>query len=119
VKLTESANETVLLNALGMEDCSKNSTERTITGMIRMKHYEAKLHNRRIYRGESYRDVLRRREPHSVNTAFSGGAYGCPGEYFRGAAALDCRGEFRMRCVRCWSSPYGGEEWIPPERREM
>ena len=119
VKLTESTSETVLLNSLGMEDCSKNSTERTITGVIRMKHDKAELHNRRIYRGESYRDVLRRREPHSVNTAFSGGAYGCPGEYFRGAAALDCRGEFRVRCALCWSSPYGGEEWIPPERREM
>jgi len=83
-----------------------------------MKNYNEESINTRTYRLRSYRDELWRRERKSVNAAFAGGAYGCPGEYFRGAAAQDCRGEFQVRCRRCWSSPYGGEEWIPPEKRD-
>ena len=84
-----------------------------------MKNYKEESKINGDYRLSSYRDELRRREIKSVNAAFNGGAYGCPGEYFRGAAAEDCRGEFRVRCSRCWSDPYGGEEWIPPEKREI
>ena len=84
-----------------------------------MGKYALEWKSQKMIHVESYRDVLRRQEPWAVNAAFSGGAFGCPGEYFRGAAALDCRGNFRVRCRQCWSEPYGGEDWIPPERREM
>ena len=84
-----------------------------------MKKYNKESKINRNYRTGSYRDELRRRERKSVNAAFSGGAYGCPGEYFRGAAAQDCRRGFRVRCRQCWGSPYGGEEWIPPEKRDL
>ena len=84
-----------------------------------MKKYESESKNGRKCRPESYLDELRRRESGAVNEAFSGGAYGCPGEYFRGAAAMDCRGEFRVICKQCWSSAYEGEEWVPPQRRDL
>lgn len=69
-------------------------------------------------RTRSYRDELSLRDSRAVDDAFSGGAFGCPGEYFRGAAALDCRGGFKTRCRRCWGSPYGDEEWIREDQRD-
>ena len=70
------------------------------------------------FMGESYREALRKREPEAVNEKFAGGAFGCPGEYFRGAPAKMCRGDFRRRCGGCWDRPYAQEEWIPYEKRD-
>ena len=36
----------------------------------------------------SYREELKTREPQAVDERFAGGAFGCPGEYFRGAEVL-------------------------------
>ncbi len=66
----------------------------------------------------SYRDELRLRDRGAVDDAFSGGAFGCPGEYFRGAAAMDCRAGFRIRCRLCWGAPYRDEDWIGEEQRD-
>lgn len=65
----------------------------------------------------SYRDELRARESEAVREEFLGGAYGCPGEYFRGAPAANCQSGFRTRCQMCWSNVYADEEWIPYEKR--
>ena len=67
---------------------------------------------------KSYREELRLRDERAVNDAFWGGAFGCPGEYFRGAAAMDCRSGFRLRCPLCWGSPYGDEEWIGDDQSD-
>ena len=67
--------------------------------------------------GKSYRYELGLREAQRVRGEFYGGAYGCPGEYFRGAPVQrNCEIE-RMQCQRCWSRTYAGEEWIPYENR--
>lgn len=66
----------------------------------------------------SYRDVLRERERQAVREEYAGGAYGCPGEYFRGAPQEDCREGFRRRCRSCWNTAYADEEWIPSEKRD-
>ena len=66
----------------------------------------------------SYRDELKARESGLVDERFAGGAFGCPGEYFRGADAHDCRSGFRVRCENCWSRPYADEEWIPYKNRD-
>ena len=67
--------------------------------------------------GKSYRHELRMRETQRVKDEFYGGAYGCPGEYFRGASVQkNCKIE-RMECERCWSRTYAGEEWIAYENR--
>ena len=65
----------------------------------------------------SYRDELRKRQAQAVREEFFGGAYGCPGEYFRGAAARDCRRVERGLCQQCWSETYASEEWIRDEER--
>ena len=68
--------------------------------------------------GKSYRDELRVREVQRVREEFYGGGYGCPGEYFCGAAVQEnCKIE-RKQCEECWSRTYAGEEWIPYEKRE-
>lgn len=66
----------------------------------------------------SYREELELRERQAVREEYHGGAYGCPGEYFRGAPAEDCRQGFRKRCHLCWSMAYADEEWIPYEERD-
>lgn len=66
----------------------------------------------------SYRGELGKRQAQAVREEFFGGAYGCPGEYFRGAAAKDCQVITRKRCEDCWSEAYAGEEWIKDEERE-
>lgn len=65
----------------------------------------------------SYRDELRVRQAQMVREEFYGGAYGCPGEYFRGAAARNCAAIERAACENCWSETYQSEEWIPDEER--
>lgn len=65
----------------------------------------------------SYRMELALREKQAVRAEYCGGAYGCPGEYFRGAPAENCRDGFPKRCDVCWSKSYADEEWIPYERR--
>lgn len=65
----------------------------------------------------SYRDELGKRQARAVREEFFGGAYGCPGEYFRGAAAKDCKAVQRALCENCWSEAYAGEEWIEDEER--
>lgn len=60
----------------------------------------------------SYREELRRREPGRIDPRYRGGAYGCPGDYFRGARAEDCRSVQRAQCEDCWESEYKDEEWI-------
>ena len=66
----------------------------------------------------SYRDELGARQAQAVRREFFGGAYGCPGEYFRGAPARDCRSVKRKACEECWSGIYQSEEWIPYEKRD-
>ena len=68
--------------------------------------------------GNSYREVLQRWEPEVVDERFTGGAFGCPGEYFRGAPLASCRSDLLRRCEDCWSRPYEDEEWIPYEKRD-
>ena len=65
----------------------------------------------------SYRDELTARQALAVREEFYGGAYGCPGEYFRGAPAKNCSSIRRERCEKCWSGIYQSEEWIPDEKR--
>ena len=65
----------------------------------------------------SYREELRLREWRAVRREFCGGAYGCPGDYFRGAPADNCKSELLQRCPRCLSKTYADEEWIPYEMR--
>lgn len=65
----------------------------------------------------SYREELKAREPQAVNEGFTGGAFGCPGEYFWGAAVFMRGCGFRKRCDECWNRPYEEEEWIPYEKR--
>ena len=65
----------------------------------------------------SYREELELREKQAVRWEYCGGAYGCPGEYFRGAPAERCRGFFPKQCSACWSKVYADEEWIPYEKR--
>jgi len=67
--------------------------------------------------GSSYREELKTREAKSVDERVPGGAFGCPGEYFRGAAVWDRCAPLCVRCQVCWSQTYKGEEWIPYERR--
>lgn len=64
----------------------------------------------------SYQEELQRKNPKRVDKRYRGGAYGCPGDYFRGAAAMDCRKDFEERCARCWSESYKDEEWIGNEK---
>lgn len=64
----------------------------------------------------TYRDELRERDRRAVDPRLAGGALGCPGEYFRGVVSWDCTRVFRSRCRRCWSRPYGGEEWLGEQR---
>ncbi len=66
----------------------------------------------------SYRDELWVRQPQAVKDEFYGGAYGCPGEYFRGAPARNCHSIERAQCERCWGGTYASEEWIPYEKRD-
>lgn len=66
----------------------------------------------------SYRKELMAREPQAVDERFAGGAFGCPGEYFWGAAVLTRGCGFRKGCELCWNRPYGEEEWIPDEKRD-
>lgn len=66
----------------------------------------------------SYRNELKLRERQAVREEYYGGAYGCPGEYFRGAPAENCRSDLRRRCQVCWSKTYADEEWIPYEKRD-
>ena len=63
----------------------------------------------------SYREELRRRDGTRVDPRFRGGAYGCPGEYFRTPQSGDCRPIDRARCAACWGADYQGEEWIEHE----
>ena len=65
----------------------------------------------------SYRDELRVRQAQTVREEFYGGAYGCPGEYFRGAPGKNCHIR-REQCEECWSGIYQSEEWIPYEKRD-
>ena len=66
----------------------------------------------------SYRDELGARQAQAVREEYYGGAYGCPGEYFRGAPARDCRNVRRTMCEECWNGIYQSEEWIPYEKRD-
>ena len=68
---------------------------------------------------DSYREELAAREPQAVDERFAGGAFGCPGEYFRGAEVLVAGCGFRQGCAACWNRPYEGEEWIPYEARNV
>ena len=61
---------------------------------------------------QSYREVLETRAPHAVDERVPGGAFGCPGDYFRGAPAADCRPLIQGQCGVCWNGDYGNEEWI-------
>lgn len=63
-----------------------------------------------------YRDVLARKEPGRIDLRYRGGAFGCPGDYFEGAKAEDCRQIDRVKCEVCWEELYQGEEWIEDER---
>lgn len=65
----------------------------------------------------SYREALRRREPGRIDPRYSGGAYGCPGDYFRGAAAEDCRPIDRAQCEECWEGLYRSEEWMNDDKK--
>lgn len=69
-------------------------------------------------RGRSYREELRLRERRAVRREYCGGAYGCPGDYFRGAPSDNCRRDLSIRCPECWSRTYADEEWIPYEKRD-
>ena len=60
----------------------------------------------------SYRDALRRVQPERVDARYRGGAFGCPGDYFAGARAEDCRPPDGARCRECWDGDYGDEEGI-------
>lgn len=64
----------------------------------------------------SYRAALEKREPRAVDERCPGGAFGCPGDYFRGARAEDCRPIVRTRCGECWESEYMDEEWIEDDK---
>lgn len=75
-----------------------------------------KISGKRVW--TSYREELGTRQAQMVRTEFYGGAYGCPGEYFRGAPAGNCRSIRRERCEECWSGIYQSEEWIPDEKRD-
>ena len=69
----------------------------------------------KIYNMESnlsYRDVLARREPGRIDERYRGGAYGCPGDYFRGARAEDCTPPTAAKCRACWDGTYRDEEWM-------
>lgn len=65
----------------------------------------------------SYREELTDREPRAVDARCPGGAFGCPGDYFRGASAADCRPIARERCEACWGADYEDEEWIEYDER--
>lgn len=65
----------------------------------------------------SYREELRLRERQAVRREFCGGAYGCPGDYFRGAPSENCKRDLLRLCPICWSKTYADEEWIPYEMR--
>lgn len=73
---------------------------------------------RAIKMWSSYREELKMREPQSVDERFAGGAFGCPGEYFRGAPGFAHGCGFRERCEDCWNGHYANEEWIPYEKRD-
>ena len=63
----------------------------------------------------SYREALRRIEPRRVDERYRGGAFGCPGDYFRGGRAEDCRKPQEAVCRACWDGMYQDEEWIENE----
>ena len=88
---------------------------KTITKRNFAKHSMKKKRANKMW--ISYREKLKTREPQAVDERFAGGAFGCPGEYFRGAAVLACECGFREWCEECWNRPYGEEEWIPYEKR--
>lgn len=73
--------------------------------------------NRNPYPVLSYREALRVREPRSVDERCPGGAFGCPGDYFRGAPAADCRPLIKRQCDVCWAVEYKDEEWIENDER--
>lgn len=66
----------------------------------------------------SYREELSGRELRRVDERCPGGAFGCPGDYFRGAPAADCRPIVKSRCNMCWGTAYQNEEWIEYETGE-
>lgn len=73
-----------------------------------------------LYEMESnpgYREALRCREPGRVDERYRGGAFGCPGDYFRGARAEDCRRPEAAMCRACWDGKYRDEEWIDDDKR--
>lgn len=64
----------------------------------------------------SYRDKLKEHDPDRVNSIATGGAFGCPGEYFFGAPGYErsrCFPIKEKRCRRCWGRPYAQERCIP------
>lgn len=73
----------------------------------------------KIYYMESkfgYLDALARKDPGRIDPRYRGGAFGCPGDYFTGAKAEDCRQIDQAQCGRCWKELYQGEEWIEDDR---
>ena len=73
------------------------------------------LGDRRKYTVPSYRDELGLRQPERVDARYRGGAFGCPGDYFAGARAEDCRPPEEAKCRACWDGEYRDEEWIEYE----
>lgn len=65
----------------------------------------------------SFREALSIREPCAVDARCPGGAFGCPGDYFRGAPAADCRPLIKEQCDVCWAVDYQDEEWIDNDER--
>lgn len=94
-----------------------NPVECPVWGSISITDWSATMNLYCMESNLSYREELRRREPGRIDPRYRGGAYGCPGDYFRGARAEDCRPVVRAQCEGCWEELYQDEEWIAYDER--